>query len=155
MKSLYFSRYRWYRGYNNDPSYTSHSHGWSAGPTSALTFYLLGMTLDAPQGKEWALQPRIGGGIPSAQGGFQTALGWFGVNWTIVETSGGNVTELSINVDTPTGTSGVVTLPPGVVVDEANGVVKVNGASIHFAGDTPVFTLQGGQHLIQALVRKV
>jgi len=146
--------YRWYRGYNNDPSYTSHSHGWSSGPTSALTFYLLGMTLSTPQGKEWALQPHIGGGIPSAQGGFQTPLGWFGVNWTVVETSGGKVTELSMNVDTPTGTSGVVTLPPGVVVDEVSGAVKVNGAAIRFVGDTPSFTLQGGRHLIQALVRK-
>ncbi|KAF5329398.1 hypothetical protein D9619_009233 [Psilocybe cf. subviscida] len=145
--------YRWYRGYNNDPSYTSHSHGWSAGPTSALTFYLLGMTLQAPQGKEWALQPHIGGGIPTAQGGFQTSLGWFGVSWTM-ESSSGNAMKLSMDVDTPVGTSGVVTLPPGFVADEGTVVVQVNGVSIHSAGEPPSFTVQGGRHLIQAMIRR-
>ncbi|KAF5378492.1 hypothetical protein D9615_007115 [Tricholomella constricta] len=43
--------YRSYRGYNYDAAYTSHAHGWSAGPTPALTFYVLGLTVTSLQGK--------------------------------------------------------------------------------------------------------
>ncbi|KAF9007092.1 Six-hairpin glycosidase-like protein [Cyathus striatus] len=91
--------YRYYQGYNDDPSYTSHAHGWSSGPTSALTSYILGLTVTSPQGGTWQVAPH---------GGFETALGWFGVKWTLE----GNTLQLSI--DTPKGTSGVSGKQKGV-----------------------------------------
>ncbi|KAK0184792.1 Six-hairpin glycosidase [Armillaria mellea] len=63
------------RGYNYDPSYTSHAHGWSSGPTSALTFYILGLTVMSPRGATWSVSPHVNGGLPGAEGGFET-LAW-------------------------------------------------------------------------------
>ncbi|KAI0314054.1 Six-hairpin glycosidase [Amylostereum chailletii] len=96
--------YRWYAGYDSDDSYTSHAHGWSTGPTSALTFYVLGLTVTSPQGATWAVSPHLSG-LPAAQGGFSTGLGWFGVRWS------SNETVFELDVDVPTGTKGVATLP--------------------------------------------
>ncbi|TFY77150.1 hypothetical protein EWM64_g6863 [Hericium alpestre] len=98
--------YRSYQGYNYDPSYTSHSHGWSSGPTSALTFYVLGLTVTSPQGRTWSIAPHISG-LSAAEGGFETALGWFGVQWN---TSHGSFT---LALDVPKETKGVVRLPMG------------------------------------------
>ena len=74
------ARYRSYDGYNYDPSYTSHAHGWSSGPTSALTYYVLGLTVTSPQGRTWQVAPHLSG-LEAAEGGFTTPLGWFGVKW--------------------------------------------------------------------------
>ncbi|KAE9407353.1 Six-hairpin glycosidase [Gymnopus androsaceus JB14] len=129
--SLY---YRYYDGYNDDAAYTSHAHGWSSGPTSALTFYVAGLTVTSPQGQNWALAPHIGGPMNSAQGGFTTGLGWFGVIWELLDgTSGG----ISLNVTTPEGTQGVFTLPQGI-----SGTVKVNGSVLDVEGGS--VPLSGG-----------
>ncbi|EPQ55724.1 Six-hairpin glycosidase [Gloeophyllum trabeum ATCC 11539] len=109
-----------YRGYNYDPSYTSHAHGWSSGPTSALTFYVLGLTITAPQGRTWSVAPHPSG-LPRAEGGFSTGLGWFGVKWW--EGEGG----FTVEVDVPEGTQGVVRLPYAV----EGGKVCVNGVEAH------------------------
>lgn len=45
--------YRSSRGYAYDTSYVSHSHGWSSGPTSALTEFILGLSVTSPAGKTW------------------------------------------------------------------------------------------------------
>jgi hypothetical protein len=98
--------YRSYRGYNYDPSYTSHAHGWSTGPTSALTFYVLGLHVASPQGWAWTLAPHLSG-LPSAEGGFTTPLGWFGAKWAM------NGRKFTLEVDTPEETSGTITWPVG------------------------------------------
>ncbi|KAJ3822380.1 glycoside hydrolase family 78 protein [Lentinula raphanica] len=131
--SLY---YRYYQGYNDDAAYTSHSHGWSSGPTSALTFYVAGLTITAPQGREWSLAPHVGGPMNRSQAGFSTALGWFGVEWE----RGVGESVLSLNVSSPESTSGVFTVPRGV-----NGTLRVNGTEVSKdarEGDTIEF--QGG-----------
>ncbi|KAJ3798770.1 glycoside hydrolase family 78 protein [Lentinula aff. detonsa] len=131
--SLY---YRYYQGYNDDAAYTSHSHGWSSGPTSTLTFYVAGLTITAPQGREWSLAPHVGGPMNSTQAGFGTALGWFGVGWE----RGIGENALSLNVTTPEGTSGVFTVPKGV-----SGTVKVNRTAVaEDAREGQVVELQGG-----------
>jgi hypothetical protein len=66
--------YRNYRGYYYDSSYVSHSHGWSSGPTSALTNYVLGLEVTGPAGSEWKFAPQFGD-LTSVQGGFVTSLG--------------------------------------------------------------------------------
>ncbi|KZT65105.1 glycoside hydrolase family 78 protein [Daedalea quercina L-15889] len=128
--SLY---YRSYDGYAYDPTFTSHSHGWSTGPTSALTFYVLGLTVTSPLGQTWSIAPHTSG-LPSAQGGYSTSLGWFGVDWTSAA-DGFNIT-----ISTPEGTGGTVKLP-------INGTVYVDGAVVDEDGSQP-FELSGGNHTI-------
>ena len=121
------------RGYNYDPSFVSHAHGWSTGPTSALSFYVLGLQRTSPQGQTWSIAPHTAG-LPSAEGGYETPLGWFGVKWVSTE-SGWNVT-----VSTPEGTSGSLRLP-------INGTITVDGET-----DVPnvsgVVRLSGGEHTV-------
>ncbi|KAH9824577.1 glycoside hydrolase family 78 protein, partial [Teratosphaeria destructans] len=50
--------YRNYRGYFYDPSYVSHAHGWSSGPTSALTNYVLGLEVTGRVGSAWRWRRR-------------------------------------------------------------------------------------------------
>ncbi|EIW56808.1 Six-hairpin glycosidase [Trametes versicolor FP-101664 SS1] len=95
--------YRSYRGYNYDPSYTSHAHGWSSGPTSALTYYVLGLTVTSPQGRTWSVAPHTSG-LSAVEGGFTTPLGWFGVKWALKDRS------FALNIDVPEGTTGAVKL---------------------------------------------
>ncbi|KAF7557605.1 hypothetical protein G7Z17_g548 [Cylindrodendrum hubeiense] len=67
--------YRGDRGYRNDPSYVSHAHGWSSGPTSTLSEYMLGLRVTKPQGQEWRLAPASFTELSEVQGGFTTSLG--------------------------------------------------------------------------------
>ena len=122
------------RYYYSDGAYTSHAHGWSTGPTSALTFYLVGLQPTGPQGQTWQVAPQLSG-LPSAQGSFETGLGTFAASWTF-----GNDTGFSLNVTTPQGTQGVVVLPV-----EAAGSVTVDGQD---QGNVENVSLAGGEHTI-------
>ncbi|KAF5378587.1 hypothetical protein D9615_007106 [Tricholomella constricta] len=128
--------YRSYRGYNYDAAYTSHAHGWSAGPTPALTFYVLGLTVTSLQGKTWSLAPHVNGGLPGAEGGFETPLGWFGVNWILPDGVEGT---LSLNVTTPEASSGFFRVPKGM-----SGMLVVDGVSKGFVEADDEISLQGG-----------
>ncbi|PIL26169.1 hypothetical protein GSI_11924 [Ganoderma sinense ZZ0214-1] len=128
--SLY---YRSYRGYNYDPAYTSHAHGWSSGPTSALTYYVLGLTVTSPQGQTWQVAPHLSG-LDAAEGGFTTPLGWFGVKWSSQKHT------FTLDIDIPEGTTGVVKVPVG-------GRASVNGrAQAVSRGDA--LHLAGGKHVV-------
>jgi hypothetical protein len=74
--------YRWNDGYGNDPSYTSHAHGWSTAPTSVFIQYVLGLRFIQPAGKVWTLQPFLFG-LGAAEGGYEGVEGWFGVKWSL------------------------------------------------------------------------
>jgi hypothetical protein len=137
--------YRSSRGYDYDSSYTSHAHGWSTGPTSALTTFLLGLSVTSPAGGTWKLAPQFGD-LDSAEGGFTTSLGKFQAGWKLQH---GGYT-LSYNV--PRGTTGEIILPclssrkfPDVTVDgrpllrETNS--QLDGAGILLTG-------AGGSHTI-------
>ncbi|KAK0454256.1 Six-hairpin glycosidase [Desarmillaria tabescens] len=126
--------YRSYIGYNYDAAYTSHAHGWSAGPTSALTFYVLGLTITSPRGATWSVNPHINGGLPGAEGGFETSLGWFGVRWTLRDN------QFFMEIDTPGGTSGRVKLP-------REGSVTVDEVAVDVGTDGEI-ALNGGKHSI-------
>ena len=123
-------RYRWNVGYDNDASYTSHAHGWSTGPTPALTFYVLGLKVTSPLGQSWRIAPVLSG-LPSAEGGFTTGLGWFGVKWTIDKTS------IALEINLPGGTSGQVVLP-------VSGATTVDGEAVKGSE----LALDGGKHTI-------
>jgi len=118
-------RYRSAVGYNFDHSYTSHSHGWSTGPTPALTFHVLGIGITSPKGQTWTVAPVLSG-LESAEGGLETGLGWFGVKWNIKK----NI--VTIEISTPRVTSGTVTLPGTgeITVDdrlESGGAIELRG----------------------------
>ncbi|CZR51983.1 related to alpha-L-rhamnosidase A [Phialocephala subalpina] len=96
--------YRSTRGYDYTPSYISHSHGWSSGPTSALTSFILGLSVTGRAGSTWKLAPQFGD-LKTVEGGFMTGLGKFQASWALQ----GRGYKLSYNV--PEGTVGDVVLP--------------------------------------------
>ena len=121
-----------HRYYYSDGAYTSHAHGWSTGPTSALMFYLVVLQPTGPQGQTWQAAPQLSG-LPAAQGGFETGLGTFAASWAF-----SNDTGFNMNITTPEGTQGVVLLP-------INGSVTVDGQD---QGNTASLALAGGEHTI-------
>ncbi|KAJ7033596.1 Six-hairpin glycosidase [Mycena alexandri] len=140
--------YRSYRGYNYDPAYTSHAHGWSSGPTSALTIYVLGLSVTAPQGAEWLLSPNLAG-LPHAEGGFSTSLGWFGASWNV--STQGTVTTFSLDVDVPEGTTGVFEVPRELL-GAARGVsVTLDGKRA--LGGNNALPISGGQHAVVVVAK--
>lgn len=91
------------------------AHGWSSGPTSALSHYVLGVRPAAPGYRQWLIKPQPGG-LQWAIGTVPTPYGAIAVKWG--RTSNGTFT---LNLDVPAGTTGSVAIPVG-------GTVKVNGA---------------------------
>ena len=117
--------YRAERGYGYDYSYVSHAHGWSSGPTSALTEFIVGLSVTSPAGRSWKLKPQFGN-LRNAEAGFMTRLGRFRAKWVrSVEELG----AYSVGFETPEGSKGVVMLP---VRGEGKGDVKVvvNGVMV-------------------------
>ncbi|KAJ8059334.1 hypothetical protein OCU04_012292 [Sclerotinia nivalis] len=93
-----------YAPYTNDPR-VSHAHGWSTGPTSALTFHGAGLTVTGGAGKTWSVAPNLGG-LTDVEAGFETSLGSYAVK--AVGTSG---KLASIEITTPAGTIGSISVP--------------------------------------------
>ena len=105
--------------------------GWSTGPTFSLSFYLLGLQIQSPQGATWSVAPVLSG-LSAAEGGYSTGLGWFGVKWTVANET------VTIEVSTPKGTTGTVGLPGygplhldgrARLDSEASGVIVVSGGN--------------------------
>jgi hypothetical protein len=128
--------YRANAGYENTYSYVSHSHGWSTGPTHALSTYVLGLQLSSPGGKTWTIAPQFGD-LKTAEGGFTTNLGKFSVKWIV--TTGGFV----LRYDVPSSTSGTLVLP--VSVGQSPKVILNGKASrqISFDASSAVVTIDG------------
>ncbi|KAI9172673.1 FAD-dependent monooxygenase adrH [Paramyrothecium foliicola] len=98
--------YRADRGYRNDPTYMSHAHGWSSGPTSSLTEYLVGLRVTRPAGEEWQFVPEAHvDGLEQAEAGFTTKLGKFSAKFRVE----GN--KIHLEWDSPEGTKGWIALP--------------------------------------------
>ena len=132
-RRLTHGSYRYYAEYDYDASYTSHAHGWSTGPTSALTFYVLGLTVTSPCGQTWRIAPHPAG-LSAAEGGFTTSMGWFGVKWSTQDT------KFVLEVDAPKGTRGIVVLP-------VNGKLILDGLEI--AAHGAELAMDGGQHIVE------
>ena len=98
---------------------------------------MLGLTVTSPQGRTWAVAPHTAG-LPGAQGGYSTPLGWFGVRWA---TAGG---WCNVTIETPEGTSGSVRLPYAgdVVVDGVEAQVEPSGT----------LQLSGGSHAVSVRI---
>ena len=137
MCSVFYS-YRSYRGYNYDAAYTSHAHGWSSGPTSALTFYVLGLTVTSPQGQAWSFDPHMSG-LEAAEGGFETPLGWFGAKWSLTPKG----KTFTAALDVPVGTAGEVHVP-------IEGTVSVDGKRVK-RNASGTLHLEGGKHIVSVV----
>ncbi|MEM5313041.1 alpha-L-rhamnosidase C-terminal domain-containing protein [Paraburkholderia sp. JHI869] len=94
---------------------TSLAHGWSSGPTSAMSRYVLGVRPAAPGYKQWLIKPQPGD-LQWAVGTVPTPFGAIGVKWG--RSASG---AFSAQIDVPAGTTGTIAIPAG-------GTVKVNGA---------------------------
>lgn len=131
--------YRSNHGYSYDASYVSHAHGWSTGPTSALTNYILGLSITSPLGVTWKIAPQFGD-LHSVEGGFVTSLGKFQVSW--VRRGDGYTVHFSV----PKGTRGNVTLPFVEVAKRP--AIKIDGTdikrSVLYTEDTATVTVSGG-----------
>ena len=129
-------------GYGNDISYTSHAHGWSTGPTYALSTYVLGIQLLSPGGATWTLAPQLGD-LTSVEGGFTTNLGKFSAKWTL-STSG-----YGLQYNMPTATNGTLVLPavstPKITLDGNAYTMGVYNAS---SGLVTLGNQPGGSHTL-------
>jgi alpha-L-rhamnosidase len=83
---------------------TSLAHGWSSGPTSALSKYVLGVRPASPGYKTWLVEPQPGD-LSWAEGAVPTPYGPIEVRW---EKEG---SELFLEITVPDGTCGSVGLP--------------------------------------------
>jgi alpha-L-rhamnosidase len=97
---------------------TSMAHGWSTGPTSALSQYVLGVAPDSPGFARWTVAPNPGS-LTWAQGRVPTPHGALGVAWT----NAARGHRFVLDVTPPQGTSGTITVP----LRGAAAVVHVNG----------------------------
>ncbi|KAJ5408530.1 hypothetical protein N7509_002413 [Penicillium cosmopolitanum] len=134
--------YRSSRGYGYDPSYVSHAHGWSSGPTSALTEYIVGLSVTSRLGETWTIAPQFAD-LKYAQAGFVTSLGKFQASWT--KKSHG----YSLSFSVPEGTTGDVVLPYPTPSKRPS--IKMNGAKVAIQvvyGDSTatVAVKKGGSH---------
>ncbi|KAG6869116.1 hypothetical protein C0993_001681 [Termitomyces sp. T159_Od127] len=125
-------------GYHFDHSYTSHSHGWATGPTPALTFFVLGLTLTSAQGVTWSLAPVLSG-LDAAEGGLTTGLGWFGIKWEIRDS------KLMVSVDVPKSTRGTIRLP-------GTGPVQVEGGTSPLTLQNGDLEIQGGTYTLSQVL---
>lgn len=131
--------YRNYDGYEWDSSYTSHAHGWSCGPTSALTEYVLGLRVTGRAGKQWTLEPMFGD-LEWVEGGFTTVLGKFSAKWRLLDDEKGYTVEWTV----PENTSGTVVLPATASGKKAN--VEMNGKRIaSIVGQAHAMSVGGGK----------
>ena len=134
--------YRSERGYGYDPSYVSHAHGWSSGPTSALTEFVVGLSVTSPAGRTWKLKPHFGD-LERAEAGFTTGIGKFQAKWAT--TANG----YTLGFQTPGATSGSVSLP--VPKPDSDVVIKINRGEVDSGqymrmADHVVVELQGGTY---------
>ena len=102
--------------------FTSLSHPWGSAPTYLLPQYVLGVSAIEPGYEKWMFKPMLYGmGLRDAQGTVPTPFGPIHASWTL---DGG---KLSIEVDAPEGTSGVITLP---FVPKSCSVSGQNGSAV-------------------------
>lgn len=100
-----------YAPYDDHDARISHAHGWSTGPTSALTFLGAGLQVTGAAGRTWTVRPRLGA-LGRVEAGFATRLGEFSAEWWSAaadEEGGGGLGGGAFR--TPEGTAGILVLP--------------------------------------------
>lgn len=75
-----------YPAYLNNPR-ISHAHGWSTGPTSALTQLVAGIQFITAAGKAWRFAPQVGD-LTQVMAGFPSTLGMFEATYQAIGQTG-------------------------------------------------------------------
>lgn len=137
--------YRSSRGYGYDASYVSHAHGWSSGPTSALTEYIVGLVVTEPEGRKWRIAPQFAD-LKYAEAGFMTGLGKFQAKWER------NSEEYKLRISTPKATSGEVKIP--AIEKGKFPRIKINGRELEkedgrLEGGSVLMNLVGNEYDIE------
>ncbi|KAG9660130.1 glycoside hydrolase family 78 protein, partial [Aureobasidium melanogenum] len=121
---------------------TSLCHAWSSGPTAELTRNILGIQAVAPAYQEWRVVPQSLS-LKWARGTQPTLYGSITVDWRYDEAG-----LLAMDVSSPSGTNGTVSLPfplksnaTGTVVTLVNGQL-VSGSSFEVTDGEPFELLQ-------------
>ncbi|KAJ5754108.1 uncharacterized protein N7511_008261 [Penicillium nucicola] len=121
-----------YAPYSNDAR-VSHAHGWSTGPTYALTAYAAGIQLTGAGGSTWVIAPQVGN-LTSVDAGFETVKGKFSVSY---RGSGRGNAVGKLAFVTPANTTGEFLLAgaEGSLVSESGQRVRlVNGKASGLKG---------------------
>ncbi|KAJ3566319.1 hypothetical protein NPX13_g7177 [Xylaria arbuscula] len=120
--------YRHDAGYEEVYSYTSHAHGWSTGPVTALTEHALGLSVTGLGGREIRFAPQLGD-LKDVQGGFVTQFGKYRARLRLNETSGCILAELEVPQEVITE----VVLLPGKCKTGSSSSVTYNGREVDMA----------------------
>ncbi|MFF1921108.1 alpha-L-rhamnosidase C-terminal domain-containing protein [Streptomyces sp. NPDC058221] len=102
-------------------SYLSAAHGWSTGPTSALTYFLLGIAPSQDGGPGYSVAPRPGG-LRRAEGQLTTPEGVIRVSWRVRSHHG-----FDLSLSAPAAVVGEVAVP---VPEGSDYVVRVDGRRV-------------------------
>ncbi|KAI1504668.1 alpha-L-rhamnosidase B [Biscogniauxia marginata] len=139
--------YRHDAGYDEVYSYTSHAHGWATGPVTALTEYILGLSVTGQAGSTWQLAPQFGD-LVEVQGGFTTTLGKFSASWTVKDDG-----SYVVSYDVPTDSTGELLLPGS---NEGNVQIVMDGQQLtpnlaEGSGGRQLYEIsgEGGKHQIE------
>ncbi|KAH6855350.1 Six-hairpin glycosidase-like protein [Chaetomium sp. MPI-CAGE-AT-0009] len=103
--------------------HTSLCHAWAAGPTAELSRFVLGAQPTKPGWGEWAVAPQTLG-LSSAVGKVPTPLGAIRVDWKFCGTL------LTMSVEAPAGTTGMITLPSPLLVPASQSKFTLNGSPV-------------------------
>jgi Bacterial alpha-L-rhamnosidase 6 hairpin glycosidase domain len=119
-------------GFGYDPSFMSLAHGWSTGPTSALTFDVLGIAPSSTTGAyQFVPHP---GDLTSVEGRITMPQGAVSASWSRSPSAG----TFSSHLVSPAGTTGRIGIPK---FGSSNLSISVNGATVWSAG---TFTARPG-----------
>jgi hypothetical protein len=131
-----------WEGFTSDGSfdyggtYMSLAHGWATGPTSALTFYVLGL-MPTATGGQYGFVPHAGD-LTHVEGDITTPQGPVTGSWDYVA-SAGTFTE---HLTSPAGSTGRIGVP---TYGGSNVTVTVNGATVWSGGSFhPATGISGG-----------
>jgi hypothetical protein len=130
--STFWEGYQADGSFDYNGSYMSLSHGWATGPTSALTFDVLGLSPGEAAGSyRFAPHP---GDLTAVEGRITLPQGALDATWSRDQAAG----TFTAHLTSPAGTSGTIGVP---TLGGGHVVVRVNGAVVWNAG---TFTARGG-----------
>jgi hypothetical protein len=115
--------YRHDAGYGEVYSYTSHAHGWSTGPVTALTEHILGLSVTGLAGETCLFAPQLGD-LTDVQGGFVTSLGKYRAELHLNVTDGCVLIEVEVPKE---ATMEIMWPPSGCKGDNESSPILVNG----------------------------
>ncbi|KAI0421650.1 bacterial alpha-L-rhamnosidase domain protein [Xylaria grammica] len=146
--------YRHDAGYEENYSYTSHAHGWSTGPVTALTEQALGLSVTGLAGTACRFAPQLGD-LKDVQGGFVTLLGKYRAELHLNVTTGCVLAE----VEVPREATTEIVLPAGSCQTHQSSLFLVDGEEVdvnvidaaYGPGGTVLYStkLPGGKHTIE------